>query len=124
MIKKKILIIDDDVSVTRMVKLSLEKTGAYEVRTENHARQGLPAAREFKPDLIFLDVMMPEMDGGEVASQLQADKLLKSVPIVYLTAIVSKRETKSGEIANKSGRFIAKPVVLEELTKCIEECLP
>ncbi len=123
MTKKKILIIDDEASVTRMVKLSLEQTGAYEVRTENHARQGLAATREFKPDLILLDVMMPEMDGGEVAFQIQSDKLVKDIPIVFLTAIVSKKEMKAGEIANPSGRFLAKPVDLQELTKCIEECL-
>ncbi len=123
MTKKKILIVDDEASVTRMVKLSLEQTGAYEVRTENHARQGLAATREFKPDLILLDVMMPEMDGGEVAFQIQSDKLVKDIPIVFLTAIVSKKEMKAGDIVNPSGRFLAKPVDLEELTKCIEECL-
>lgn len=118
---KRILIIDDEASFARMVKLNLEKTGAYEVRVENKPTSALAAAREFKPDLILLDVIMPNMDGGDVANQIKRDRTLKETPIIFLTATVSKRE--AGEVGLNSGGelFLAKPVSVELLINCINE---
>lgn len=122
--KKRILIIDDEATFTRMVRLNLEKTGKYEVREENRGRRGAAAARDFKPHLIFLDVIMPDADGGEVAAHIQADNRLKNVPIVFLTATVSKREV--GDTGGMRGGlfFLAKPVTLEQLEACIARHLP
>src|SRR5678815_5420661 len=78
--KKRILIVDDEVPFTRMVKLNLEKTGAFEVRAENRATYAVAAAREFKPDLIILDVIMPGMDGGDVQNKLKRDRSLRHTP--------------------------------------------
>jgi DNA-binding response OmpR family regulator len=119
--KKKILIIDDEVSFTRMVKMNLEKTGTFDVRVENRAAAALPAAREFRPDLVLLDVIMPNMDGGDVAKQIKRDRNLKTTPIVFLTATVSKRE--AGDVGLNSGGelFLAKPVSVEALIACINE---
>lgn len=117
--KKRILLIDDEVSFTRMLRLNLEKTGAYEVREENKGARGLAAAREFKPDLILLDVIMPDADGGDVASQIKADQSLKDTPIVFLTAVVTKKE--EGMVGGHP--FIAKPVGAKELVECIERNL-
>ncbi len=119
MLKKRILVVDDEPSVTRSLKLNLENLGFYEVRAENQARQALNTARQFKPDLILLDVMMPEIDGGAVAAQIEADPLLMDVPIVFLTAIVSKEETKGKEAVYGGLTYLAKPVELAELTRCI-----
>ena len=90
------------------------------MRPENHARAAFQTAREFRPDLILLDVMMPEMDGGAVAAQIQEDPLLKGTPIVFLTAIVSKEETKGHEAHIGGLDYLAKPVDLAELTRVIE----
>jgi len=119
--KKRVLIVDDEVSFARMVKLNLEKTGAFEVRAENKANCALPAAREFKPDLIILDVIMPGMDGGDVSNQIKRDRNLKDTPIIFLTATVSKRE--AGDVGLNSGGelFLAKPVTVENLIQCINE---
>jgi len=119
--KKRILIIDDEASFTRMVKLNLEKTGAFEVREENKATNALPAAREFKPDLILLDVIMPAMDGGDVAAQIRNDRHLKGTPIVFLTATVSPREAGDGGLNSGGDLFLAKPVSVEHLIHCINE---
>jgi two-component system, OmpR family, response regulator len=119
--KRRILIIDDEVSFARMVKLNLEKTGAFEVRTENIATSALPAAREFKPDLIILDVIMPSMDGGDVASQIKRDRNLRNTPIIFLTATVSKREAGEGGLNSGGEFFLAKPVTVENLIQCINE---
>lgn len=119
--KKKVLIIDDEVSFARMVKLNLEKTAQFEVRVENRAANAVAAAREFRPDLVLLDVIMPGMDGGDVANQIKRDRTLRGTPIVFLTATVSKHE--AGDVGLNSGGelFLAKPVSVEALIQCINE---
>ena len=73
---KRILVVDDEPAVTRMVKLNLERTGDFIVKTENQGSQAVAAAREFQPDVTLLDVMMPDMGGEEVATLLQEDETL------------------------------------------------
>ncbi len=119
MSKKRILLIDDEPSFTNVLKLNLEETGAYDVRAENGGKQGLVTARRFKPDLILLDVIMPGMDGGDVAYQIETDRDLKNTPIVFLTAAAKKED--EGMIAGR--HFIAKPVTVEEVIDCIERNL-
>ncbi|HVU27437.1 MAG TPA: response regulator [Verrucomicrobiae bacterium] len=117
---KKILIVDDEAGITRMLKRNLEATGRFTVRTENTSSAAITAAREFLPDFILLDVMMPGMDGGEVAAKIKEDKTLSHVPVVFLSAIVKKEETEAtgGKIGGST--FLAKPVKLEDLIACIE----
>ena len=122
--KKRILIVDDEVPFTRMVKLNLEKTGDFEVRAENRASGAVNAAREFKPDLILLDVIMPGMDGGDVRNQFKRDRALKQTPLIFLTATVSKREAGEGGFNSGGELFLAKPVSVENLIACINEHLP
>ncbi len=121
--KKRILVVDDEVSFARMVKLNLEKTGAYEVRVENRAMFALATAREFLPDLILLDVIMPNMDGGDVSKQIKRDRTLKGTPIIFLTATVSRREAGEGGLNSGGELFLAKPVSVEALIACINEHL-
>lgn len=121
-VKKRILVIDDEVSFARMVKLNLEKSG-FEVRVENHAMFAVAAAREFLPDLILLDVIMPTMDGGDVSKQIKRDKNLKNTPIIFLTATVSKREAGEGGLNSGGELFLAKPVSVERLVHCINDQL-
>lgn len=119
--KKRILVIDDEVSFARMVKMNLEKSGEFEVRVENRAMNALSAAREFLPDLILLDVIMPGMDGGDVSKQIKRDRNLKGTPIVFLTATVSRREAGEGGLNSGGELFLAKPVSVEALVACINE---
>ena len=118
---KRILVVDDEPSVTRTLKLNLEASGGYDVLAENHAANALTAARIFQPDLILLDVMMPEMDGGEIAARLRADPLLRETPVIFFTAIVSNEETEGHEMVKGTYPFLAKPVDVGELKKSIEE---
>jgi DNA-binding response OmpR family regulator len=119
--KKRILVIDDEVSFARMVKMNLEKSGDFEVRVENRAMNALSAAREFLPDIILLDVIMPGMDGGDVSKQIKRDRNLKGTPIVFLTATVSRREAGEGGLNSGGELFLAKPVSVETLVACINE---
>ena len=121
MSKKKILVVDDEASLTRMLRRNLEATGKYEVKEENSGAQAYASAKQFQPDMILLDVMMPDIDGGAVAAQIQDDENLKHIPIVFLTAIVQKEEAEDTG-SNIGGRtFLAKPVKLDDLITCIEK---
>jgi CheY-like chemotaxis protein len=121
--KKRILLVDDEPSLTRMMRLNLEATGKYEVCEENRGAEALDTARAFKPHLIFLDVMMPDMGGDEVAGQLKEDAVLKDIKFVFLTAIVTKDETGEGGGDISGHTFLAKPVKADELIGCIEQFL-
>ena len=123
MTKHRILIVDDEHAITRMVKLNLESTGRYEVRGENASVNALAAAREFRPDLVLLDVIMPGADGGEIAARMKNDAVLRQVPIVFLTATVSPKEAGKGGLISAGMKFLAKPVSLATLVACIEEFL-
>ena len=103
---KRILVVDDEPSVTRNLKLNLESGGGYEVFGENQATNALTAARNVRPDLILLDVMMPGMDGGDVAARLRADPLFRDTPIIFLTAIVSNEETDGHEMISGAETFL------------------
>lgn len=120
--RKRILVVDDESGFTRLLKLTLERTGKYRVREENDALRALETAREFAPDLILLDIVMPKADGGDVARQIKADPRLRDAKIIFLTAIVSKQEATGGGLIG-GFPFMAKPVSLDALVKCIEENL-
>ena len=121
--KPRVLIIDDDPSLARMLALTLKQTGLYETRDENHAMNALATARQFKPDLVVLDVMMPEMDGGDVLAQLRADAATKHTPVIFMTALVGSEEAPMGGMDSGGNRFLPKPVSCVELTQCIESIL-
>jgi CheY-like chemotaxis protein len=118
--KKRVFIVDDESGFTHLLKLTLERTGRFIVKEENDGTKAWLAAREFAPDIIFLDVVMPKIDGGDVAQQISSDPLLRHVPIIFLTAIVSEKE--GGHMIG-GFPFISKPVSLQALTECIEKHL-
>jgi two-component system sensor histidine kinase/response regulator len=104
------------------VKVLLERTGHYLVLEENDATKAHQSAVNFRPDLILLDIVMPETDGGEVAARIQADPELENTPIIFLTALLTRAEAKSG--LNIQGHsFLAKPVSIPELIDATEEHL-
>ena len=121
--KKKILVVDDEAALTRMIKLNLERTGKYEVRTENLGVKAVAAAKVFQPDLIFLDVMMPDMSGDEIAQELRQDEALNKIKLVFLTAIVMKKDTEAMGTNIGGNEFLAKPVTTEDLLETIDRIL-
>ncbi len=123
MTAKRILIIDDDVPASSLLATKLKQTGAYEVRTENRGARGLFVTREFKPDLVLLDVDMPDADGGEVAFRIQADKSVSRTPILFLTSLVSDEEVGSSGLLSSGHRFLPKPVNFPSLLEHIETIL-
>ena len=121
--KPGILIIDNNRDLTYSIKLALERTGRYSVWEENDAARAHQTAQRVKPDLILLDIAMPETDGGEVAARIESDSALHRTPIVFLTALVTKAEARSG-LQIQGHPFLAKPLSIPELVAGIERNLP
>ena len=121
--KPRILIIDDNHDFTHSAKLALERTGRYSVWEENEPAKAHQTAQRVKPDLILLDIAMPETDGGEVAARIESDPALHRIPVVFLTALVTKAEARSG-LQIQGHPFLAKPISIPELVAGIERHLP
>ena len=118
---KRILIVDDEPDFTNLLRLTLESHGYYEVREENDAEAARAAAREFDPDLVVLDIMMPELDGSEVAAALKQDPMTRDVPVIFLTALVSKEDAPTGTCSSGGQTFLPKNIRIEKLIACIDD---
>jgi CheY-like chemotaxis protein len=121
--KPRILIIDNNRDFTFSAKVALERTGHYLVWEENEPARAHQTAQRVKPDLILLDIAMPETDGGEVAARIESDPSLHRIPIVFLTALVTKAEANAG-LQIQGHPFLAKPIDIPELVAGIERNLP
>jgi CheY-like chemotaxis protein len=121
--KRRILIVDDDPNSTHLVKILLERSGPYLVLEENDPTKADQAAHDFKPDVILLDIVMPRIDGGELATQIEADRELHETPIIFLTALATHVEAKSG-LHIQGHPLVAKPISIPELIDAIEKHLP
>ncbi len=119
--KKRVLLVDDEQSFTSLLKLNLEETGRYEVRVENWGEDAHQAAREFQPNIILLDIIMPRMPGGNVAAVIHADAELKNIPIVFLTAAVRRSQVEENEGIICDLPCLAKPASVEEVVAMIEK---
>jgi CheY-like chemotaxis protein len=120
---KKILIVDDEVGFTRLLKLNLEKSGRYTVRVVNDSTRAIEAMRVFKPDLALLDIVMPDLDGGDLVARMKEDPALSRVPVLMLTALVAPSETGGHAAERGDLTMVAKPVSLEALVEAIESKL-
>lgn len=119
--KKRILVVDDEPGFTTLLKYGLEGEGYYEVYEENESPRALIAAREFDPDLVILDVMMPDMDGSDVAERLREDSRFKHTPIIFLTALAINAESSVGVSKPTAQTYLPKNTPIDKLIECIEE---
>ena len=119
--KLKVLMIDDDRDFLELVKMNLEATGRFSVRTEDKGSAGLAAALVFKPDLILLDVVMGDESGSYVASRLRNNLETNAIPIIYLSGIVKNEEKVMIDEFLGGCSVLAKPVSTEKLIAVIEE---
>src|SRR5947209_5832628 len=87
------------------------------------ARQSVDVARDFQPDLILLDCMMPGWDGGQVAANLEKNPATRQIPVIFLTATVSAKEVRSGPTYSGVRTYLPKFIRLEELTSAIDEAI-
>jgi two-component system, OmpR family, alkaline phosphatase synthesis response regulator PhoP len=104
---RKILVVDDEPAIVRPLAFVLKKSG-YEVLTASNGEEGLRVAKTEKPDLIFLDVMMPKKNGYEVCQELKSDPALREIYVIILTA----RGVEPGEADKKkiqANEYMSKP---------------
>ena len=123
MSKRRVLIVDDDANLSRLSGMILENSGKYEVMIVNESLRALPAALQFRPDVMLLDVDMPGKSGGDLASEAALDPRLREVPILFLTGLVRPDETSAGPIESGGMQFLAKPVDSAQLLAAIAALL-
>jgi CheY-like chemotaxis protein len=120
----RILVIDDEPDFSALFKENLEDSGNYKVETENEPAKAVERAREFLPELIFVDVVMPSMDGGDVVSALRAEPRFSRTPILMLTALVEEDPSKAtGESVSGGLTFVSKTTRLDKILAIIEKTL-
>jgi CheY-like chemotaxis protein len=118
----KILIIDDEDDIRRIVRLSLERVGGMQVCDADNGAAGVAAARVERPDAILLDVMMPGMNGPAVLQALRRDALTAAIPVVFLTARLSPSELKRLSSLGAAG-LLTKPFDPMTLAKQVTQLL-
>jgi two-component system response regulator VicR len=120
--KKKILCIEDEPEMIDLIKLILERKG-FEVLGAVGGKEGLEVIRREMPDLILLDLMMPEVDGWEVFRQMRADERLKDIPVVVVTAKAQSIDKVLGLHIAKVDDYVTKPFGPQELLKSVNKVL-
>jgi CheY-like chemotaxis protein len=120
----RVLIVDDEEDFCQLVKKNLESSGEFKVFFAHNGQDGVTLAQVEKPDIILLDVMMPDISGAEVANVLKKNDKTKNIPVVFLTAIIKKEELGQ-ETMKQIGenRYIAKPVKTQALIECIKSVM-
>jgi len=117
--KTRVLIVDDDPNLSRLSGMILENSGQYEVLTENNAGRALLVARQFRPDVMLFDVDMPTKSGGDLAGEAASDPVLRHVPILFVTGLISKAEAGDRQVDCGGLHFLAKPVTPERLLESV-----
>ena len=119
---KKILLIDREPGVTRLIKRALEKTGKYWIKEEHDSQFALHSARWFQPDLILLDTTTASPDREQLTRQIQTDAALRQTPVVALSSLKQESQMVSGGILSGYS-FFAAPVRVEEVLRGVEQLL-
>lgn len=119
---KSILCIEDEAEMIDLMRLILGRRG-YDVKGAISGMEGLKMIREHSPDLILLDLMMPEMDGWEVYQQIKADEKMKKTPVIVVTAKAQSIDRVLGLHIAKVDDYIAKPFSPQELLTSVEKVL-
>ncbi len=109
----RVLLIDDDLAITEMIEMSLLLDG-FHVRTAHNGLEGIKAARELRPNVVVLDLMMPGKDGWDVAHELRADPELLGTPIVVVTARATEDDQWSGWLEGVDS-YVTKPFDMDVL---------
>jgi DNA-binding response OmpR family regulator len=118
-----ILIVDDDPNIRELLEVNLGAAG-FTIRNASQGREAMDLMRQRTPDLVILDIMMPEMDGWEVCKQIRDDPRLERVKIIMLTAKGSEKDKLVGMEIFKADEYMTKPFDIDELIKTITTLLP
>ena len=120
--KKSVVCIEDEPEMVDLIKLILGRKG-FELIGAMGGREGLEAIRRVRPDLVLLDLMMPDMDGWEVYQQIKADDELKHIPVIVVTAKAQSIDKVLGLHIAKVDDYVTKPFGPQELLQSVEKVL-
>ena len=118
--KLRVLVVDDEASICQILKAGLEMHG-FDVRCETRSADTIPVCLDFHPDLVLLDVDMPDKDGGQVASELRSHPTLCRTPVIFLTSLVTKEETGKQNASREV--LLSKQIRIPELVSSIRDVL-
>ncbi|MDR2983098.1 MAG: response regulator transcription factor [Puniceicoccales bacterium] len=121
LVPKKVLVVDDESDVTELLDYKFRQAG-YAIRSTNDPLRALGLARDFRPDVIILDVMMPELNGLQLLRMLRSDSLLRDVPVILLTARVETADRVRG-LEVGADDYVPKPFDTRELMLRIQALL-
>ncbi len=119
---KHIICVEDELEMIDLIRLILSRRG-FEVKGANGGKEGLEIIRKELPDLVLLDLMMPDMDGWEVYQQMKADETIKDIPVIVVTAKAQSIDKVLGLHIAKVDDYIAKPFSPQELITSVENVL-
>ena len=119
---KCILCVEDEPEMIDLMRLILGRRG-FEVKGANGGVEGLKMVRDEKPDLVLLDLMMPDMDGWEVYQQMKADEKTKDIPVIVVTAKAQSIDKVLGLHIAKVDDYITKPFSPQDLMNSVEKVL-
>lgn len=118
---KRILVVDDELDIRESLVKILQRRG-YDVASASDGAAALKLINEFRPNLIILDVMLPDMDGTDIAKTIGSDMATQNIPVIFLTGLISKEKQ---DIATSHDIYItiAKPVDKDEILKAVKKAL-
>ncbi len=116
---KRVLLVEDEPNIIESLTFLLERAG-FEISVETNGRLGLEAALESQPDVLVLDVMLPELDGYEILRRLRADDRGTSLPILMLTA-KGQREDRETALECGADLFLTKPFANSDIVSAVEQ---
>jgi CheY-like chemotaxis protein len=119
----RLLIVDDNVDTATGLAAHLRETGTHEVRLAHSGQLGVTAAEEFAPDLVLLDIGLPDIDGYEVARRLRADERFKHVPLIALTGFCGDADRLRARLAGFD-QYLVKPVPYGMLSEVLAAFAP
>ena len=119
----KIMLVDDDVNLANLTKIALVKKG-YTVTVFHEAIKATEGARKQNPDLILMDIMLPDQSGAETVKIFRKDPHLKDIPVIFLTALLSSAESELGlTIEGVNYKSLGKPYAIKRLLELVETTL-
>lgn len=119
---KKVLVVDDDPFILMSVEFLMKKSG-YDVMVARNGNEALELINNNKPDLILLDIMMPDVDGYSICNYVKSSKNLKDIVVVFLSAKTEEADIERGYALGAS-LFVSKPFSTRELVKKIKTLIP
>ncbi|MBW1753581.1 MAG: response regulator [Deltaproteobacteria bacterium] len=119
--KKKILVVEDELTSQQLIQFHLNNTGEYEVKILADGKQTLAAANAYSPDLILLDIIIPDTSGVDISRELASQANLKDIPVVFITGLVTEDEVASQDGIFYNRPCLAKPITKDKLLDCVRK---